>query len=211
MFYFMLYTHYHSIKILNFKSKGKSMTTFTAYTFKGKRTAQEVLNKIEDSYSYGWIDDVAVISKDDLGRIRIHSTWAQDNLGETGLGWGALTGAILGLLAGPGGALASSAATAAAATSSEAALAGAAAGGSLWGLLGLTTDEAIDDPRLDEFGDQLHKDMSSLVLVTGEPYVDEYVNVMGPYQEAPYNGIIIQTNLDDDDIKYISKKIKQYS
>ena len=186
------------------------MATFTAYTFNGKKTAQNVLNRIEDSYTYGWVDDLAVISKDDLGRIRIHSTWAQDNLGEAGLGWGALTGALLGLMAGPGGALASTAATTL--TSSEAAAAGAAAGGSLWGLLGLTTDAALDDPRLDEFADQLTDDSSALVLVTDEsPYTDQYVEAMQTYVIDPYNGVIIQTDLDSDDIKYLSKKVKQYS
>jgi len=156
--------------------------------FDGKKSAQEVLNQLEDSSNdYPWIDDVAVVSKSSKGHLVIHSTWAQDNMGEQGFGWGAFTGAILGAMAGPGSALA-----------------GAALGGSLWGLFGIAMDDAFDDPKLDEFGAKLTKDTSALVLVGDE-------NIMSDYEVAlaPFNGTIIETNLDETDIKYIKEKIKQ--
>jgi len=163
------------------------MATFTAYMFDGKRTAQKVLEDLENSSNtYLWIDDVAVVSKNKLGLLRIHSTWAQDEMGATGLGWGALTGALLGLLAGPTGALA-----------------GAAMGGSMYGLMGAAIDLAVDDPKLDEFASQLKKDSSSLVLVTDENYLNEYEAAL-----APYEGTVIQTYLNEDDIDYIRKKLK---
>ena len=163
------------------------MATFTAYMFDGKRTAQKVLNELEDSsIAYLWIDDVAVVSKNKLGLLKIHSTWAQDEIGAAGLGWGSITGALLGALTGPKGALA-----------------GAAMGGSLYGLMGATMDAAFDDPKLDEFGADLKNDTSALVLVTDETYLEEYESVL-----TPYNGTLIQTDLNEDDIDYIRKKLK---
>ena len=163
------------------------MATFTAYMFDGKRTAQKVLDELEDSANdYMWVDDVAVVSKSKLGLLKINSTWAQDEMGAAGLGWGALTGALLGLMAGPSGALA-----------------GAAMGGSLYGLMGATMDLAFDDPKLDEFGAKLKDDSSALVLVTDETYLNEYEATL-----APYEGTLIETELNEDDIDYIRKKLK---
>jgi len=163
------------------------MAYFTAYLFNGKRTAQKVLEELEDSANdYMWIDDVAVVAKDKMGALKINSTWAQDEMGAAGLGWGAFTGALLGLMAGPGGAMA-----------------GAAVGGSLYGMLGLTMDMAFDDPKLDEFGNKLQKDTSALVLVTDTENMSDYELVI-----EPYGGELIQTELNEDDIDYIRKKLK---
>ncbi|RUM72136.1 MAG: hypothetical protein DSZ12_04465 [Sulfurovum sp.] len=163
------------------------MAVFTAYLFDGSRTAQKVLDALEDSpNAYVWIDDVAVVSKKEDGRLKIHSTWAQDETGKTGFGWGAFTGGLLGLMINP-----------------AAALAGAAVGGSLWGLFGLGVDEIVDDPELDKFGKELKKDTSALVLVTQEGYENEYETAL-----TPFNGKLIQTNLDETDVKYIKDKIK---
>ncbi|RUM75666.1 MAG: hypothetical protein DSZ12_03225, partial [Sulfurovum sp.] len=66
------------------------MAVFTAYIFQGANTAQNVLEKLENlDEDYLWIDDVAVVSKKKNGRLHIHSTWAQDNMGASGFGWGA--------------------------------------------------------------------------------------------------------------------------
>ena len=163
------------------------MATFTAYLFDGKRTAQKVLDELEDSSNgYRWVDDVAVVAKDKLGLLKINSTWAQDEMGATGFGWGAITGGLLGLMTGPGGALA-----------------GAAMGGSLYGLMGATMDLAFDDPKLDEFGERLKKNTSALVLVTDETYLNDYELAM-----EPYGGVLIETDLNEDDINYIKKKLK---
>jgi len=164
------------------------MVQFVAFIFEGKRSAQKVLFELEDSSNdYPWIDDVAVVSRDKLGHLRIHSTWAQDNMGEQGLGWGAITGAILGSLAAP-----------------ASALAGAALGGSMWGLFGTAMDDAFNDPDLDKFGAKLEDDSSALVLVGNEKSMSEYEVAM-----APYGGVIFKTGLDKDDIDYINKKINK--
>ena len=48
-----------------------------------------------------------MVSKSKYGSIRVHSTWAEDDSDVgAGTGFGALTGGLIGLLLGPGGALA---------------------------------------------------------------------------------------------------------
>lgn len=162
------------------------MVTFTAYVFNGKVTAQKALEELENSSkAYRWIDDIAVVSKSNSGRLSIQSTWAQDETGAAGFGWGAFTGGLLGLMAGPGGALA-----------------GAALGGSIWGIWGVMVDDIFDDPKLDLFASDLKRDTSALVLVTDEEYLSDYEVAM-----APYEGTLIQTELDEADVDYIRKKL----
>lgn len=51
----------------------------------------------ENPTPYAWIDDVAEMSRSKHGRIRVHSTWAQDDseVG-AGAGFGAVTGGVIG-------------------------------------------------------------------------------------------------------------------
>ena len=80
------------------------MYGFEAVVFNGKRTARKALDTLEDhAPAYVWIDDVAVLARNKLGFVSIYSTWAQDdrNIG-AGASWGMITGALLGLIAGPG-------------------------------------------------------------------------------------------------------------
>ena len=101
--------------------------------------------------AYGWVDDAAVVSKSKYGSIRVHSTWAEDDSDVgAGTGFGALTGGLIGLLLGPGGALA-----------------GAVTGGSLGALLGMADEVALDDPKLDDFAAALKHDTSALIPAGG--------------------------------------------
>jgi uncharacterized membrane protein len=137
---------------------------------------------------YPWIDDAAVVSRSKLGIIRIHSTWAQDDTSVgAGTGVGAVTGALVGLLLGPGGALA-----------------GAATGGSMGMLFGVADEVAFDDPRLDDFAESLAKDTSALILVGEQPALADFTSVV-----QPLGGKIIETNLDEDDIKALRKALKE--
>ena len=163
------------------------MVKFKAFTFKGKKTAAKAFHTLEDySPEYYWIDDVAVLSRNKHGHTRVHSTWAQDETGEAGLGWGAITGGLIGMLAGPGGALA-----------------GAAVGGGLMGLIGASADVVLDDPKLDDFASVLDKDMSALVLVAEEATVADFATAV-----EPFGGEVIDTDIDEDDIKMLRKKLK---
>ena len=163
------------------------MVAFKAVTFKGKKTAAKAFYTMEDySPEYLWLDDVAVVSCSKHGHLRVHSTWAQDSSGSAGLGWGAFTGGLIGLLAGPGGALA-----------------GAAVGGSLGGLLGLSEDVAFDDPKLDDFAAALDKDTSALILVGEEATLLDFGAAV-----EPFGGEVIDTNLDEKDVKALKKALK---
>ena len=163
------------------------MVGFKAFVFQGGKTGMKALDTLEDyTPVYPWIDDVAVVSRSKHGHLKVHSTWAQDDSGKKGLGWGAVTGGLIGMLAGPGGALA-----------------GAAIAGSLGGLIGKGVDASFKDPRLEQFAAALDKDTSAVVLV-GE---DETLTDFGTAVE-PIGGEVIDTELDEYDVKAIRNALK---
>jgi len=163
------------------------MYGFKAFVFKGKKTAGKAFETLEDRLPvYPWIDDAAVVSRSKLGTVRIHSTWAQDDSAVgAGTGVGALTGGLLGMVLGPGGALA-----------------GAAMGGSVGALFGVANEVAFDDPRLDEFAASLVKDTSALILVGEKATLADFTSAV-----QPFGGTVIETNLNDDDIKALRKAL----
>jgi uncharacterized membrane protein len=161
------------------------MYGFKAFVFDGKKTAGKAFDALEDyTPAYVWIDDAAIVTKSRHGSVRVHSTWAQDDSAVGGgTAFGAITGGLLGLMLGPGGALA-----------------GAATGGSLGFLFGASADLAFDDPRLDDFADALVNDTSALILVGEEATLADFVSAV-----EPFGGKIIETGLDEDDIKALRK------
>jgi len=162
------------------------MVGFKAFTFNGKKTAAKALHTLEDySPEYYWIDDVAVVSRSKHGHLRINSTWAQDNEAAKGLGWGAVAGGLIGMLAGPGGALA-----------------GAAVVGSLGGVLGMDEDAAFNDPKLDAFAESLERETSAMILVGEEATLADFYSAV-----EPYGGEVIETDLDEKDIKALRKAL----
>ena len=165
------------------------MNGFRAFVFDGKKTARKAFDTLEDyTPTYEWIDDVAEMSRSKNGSIRVHSTWAQDD-GEVGAGtgFGAVTGGLIGLLLGPAGALA-----------------GAAVGGSLGAMLGTADEIAFDDQRLDDFAAALDYDTSALVLVGEEATLADFVSGV-----EPFGGKVVETDLNEDDIKALRKALKE--
>ena len=165
------------------------MYGFKAFVFDGKKTARRAFDTLEDyTPVYEWIEDVAEVSRSKHGTIRIHSTWAQDD-SDVGLdtGFGAVTGGLIGLLFGPGGALA-----------------GAAVGGSLGALLGAADEIDFDDPKLDEFAAALSNDTSALILVGQEATLADFVSAV-----EPYGGKIVETDLNEDDIVALRKALRK--
>jgi len=165
------------------------MYGFKAFVFNGKKAAGRAFETLEDHAPvYPWIDDAAVVSRSKLGITRIHSTWAQDDSAVgVGTGLGAVTGGLLGTLLGPGGAMA-----------------GAAMGGSVGALFGATDEIAFDDPRLDDFAASLAKDTSALVLVGEKATLADFTSAV-----VPFGGKVIETNLNDDDVKALRKALNK--
>jgi uncharacterized membrane protein len=165
------------------------MYGFKAFVFQGKKTAGKAWSVLEDHMpAYAWIDDAALVSRSKLGITRIHSTWAQDDTAiGAGIGFGAVTGGLLGMLLGPGGAAA-----------------GAALGGSVGALFGVTDEIALDDPRLDDFAEALAKDTSALVLIGEAATIADFTAAV-----LPFGGRIIETNLDEKDIKALKKALSK--
>ena len=164
------------------------MYGFKAFVFDGKKTAGKAFHTVEESAPDDvWIDDVAVLSKSKHGSVRVHSTWAQDDseVG-AGAGFGALTGGMIGLMLGPAGALA-----------------GSAVGGSLGAMIGAGDEVAFDDPRLDDFASSLVANSSALVLVGDEPTLADFTSTI-----EPFGGKVIQTDLNEDDVKALRKAMK---
>jgi uncharacterized membrane protein len=161
---------------------------FEAIVFNGKRTARKALDTLEDhAPAYVWIDNVAILSRNERGFVSIYSTWAQDDRSVgAGASWGMITGALLGLMAGPGGALA-----------------GAATGGSLGALMGVRSEIMLDDPRLDAFAQALDKDTSALILVGEKPTIADFGAVV-----EPLGGKIVKTDLNEKDVDAIRKALK---
>jgi uncharacterized membrane protein len=165
------------------------MYGFKAFVFNGKKTASKAFDTLEDHMpAYPWIDDAAVVSKNKLGFTRIHSTWAQDDSAVgVGTGLGVVTGALVGALLGPTGAAA-----------------GAAMGGSMGAVSGAASNLAFDDPRLDDFTASLAKDTSALILVGEKPSLLDFTSAV-----EPFGGKVIETNLDDKDIKALKNALKK--
>ena len=163
------------------------MYGFKAFVFNGSRTAGKAFDTLEDHMPvYPWIDDAAVVSKSKLGFTRIHSTWAQDDSAVgAGTGLGVVTGALVGALLGPAGAAA-----------------GAAMGGSVGAVSGGVSEVALDDPRLDDFAASLAKDTSALILVGERASILDFTSAV-----EPFGGKVIETNLDEKDVKALKKSL----
>ncbi len=73
-------------------------------------------------------------------------------------------------------------------------------------VFGAATDVALDDPRLDDFATALEKDSSAVVLVGKEAMLDDFSSAFDTY-----GGKVIETNLDENDVKAIRKAMKAAS
>jgi len=164
------------------------MVGFKAFTFNGKKTAAKAFHTLEDySPEYYWIDDVAVVSRSKHGHLRVNSTWGQDSQVGTGLGWGVVAGGLVGALAGPGGALA-----------------GATLGGYVGAVAGAGVEIAFDDPALDDFAASLQRDSSALILIGEEETLGDFLSAV-----EPFGGEVIETNLDEKDVKALRKALER--
>ena len=165
------------------------MYGFKAFVFNGKKTAGRAFDTLEDHMPvYPWIDDAAVVSKNKLGFTRIHSTWAQDDSAVgVGTGLGALTGALVGIVLGPAGVAV-----------------GAALGGTAGAVSGAASEIAFDDPRLDDFASSLVKDTSALILVGEKTTIADFTTAV-----TPFGGKIIETNINEADVKSLRKALKK--
>jgi uncharacterized membrane protein len=166
------------------------MYGFKAVKFDGKRTARKALDTLEDyTPAYVWIDDVAVVSRNHLGFVSIQSTWSADGEVAADTGWGLLTGGLVGMLFGPGGAVA-----------------GAAMGGGFGSMMGLVDETAFDDPVLSDFAKSLDRNTSALILVGEQPTIDDFASAV-----EPLGGEIVSTDIDEKDIKALRKVLKHSS
>jgi len=129
--------------------------------FQDENSADQILAELKAAHQdkLANIEDVAVIRKEDDGRIHIKET--DDMGGGAGAGIGALVGGAIGLLGGPVGVLA-----------------GAGLGAAVGGLAAKLHDAGIDDDRLRQIGDALAPGTSAIVAVVGKEWKDEVHAVM---------------------------------
>ena len=76
-------------------------------------------------------------------------------------------------------------------------------GGSLGALIGAADEVSFDDPALDDFAASLDNDTSALILVGEQATLADLVSAV-----EPYGGKIVETDLDEDDIKALRKAMK---
>ena len=86
------------------------------------------------------------------------------------------------------------------------ALAGAAVGGSIGALLGASDEIEFADPKLDEFAAALSPATSALILVGEEATLADFVSAV-----EPFGGKIVETDLDENDIKALKKGLRKAS
>jgi uncharacterized membrane protein len=75
-------------------------------------------------------------------------------------------------------------------------------GGSMGALMGVTDEIAFDDPRLDDFAASLAKDTSALILVGEKATIADFTSAV-----LPFGGKVIETNLDEKDVKALRKAL----
>jgi uncharacterized membrane protein len=170
------------------------MVNFKAVTFDGRKTAHRVLDALEElDTSYIWLEegDVATISVNQKGHIKVHSTWAQDSTQVSGgIGFGALAGGLIGMLLGPGGALA-----------------GAAIGGSIGGLIGHHENVKFGDLELENFAESLAPDTSALVLLGPQSAIDEFTDELDTLEDYEYAAFV--TELNEEAVDELRKAMKK--
>ncbi len=160
------------------------MYGFAAIVFDGKKTAQMAADSLNDVLpAYVWIDDLAVVSRSELGATHIHIVWALDgsDVGAGG-GWELITGGLIRLFFEPGRAM---------------------AGGSLGAMVGANMEITLEDPRLDEVAYALVKDTSALILVGEKPMLADFASAV-----EPLGGGVFKSDLTEDDITALRKELR---
>jgi len=71
-------------------------------------------------------------------------------------------------------------------------------------LFGVSDEIDFDDPRLDDFAAALAKDTSALVLIGEAATIADFTAAV-----LPFGGRIIETNLDEKDIKALKKALSK--
>jgi uncharacterized membrane protein len=77
-------------------------------------------------------------------------------------------------------------------------------GGSVGTLVGAAEEIAFEDPDLDDFAASLEKDTSALILVGEEETLGDFLSAV-----EPFGGELIETNLDEKDVKALRKALER--
>jgi len=77
-------------------------------------------------------------------------------------------------------------------------------GGSLGAMFGVTDEIVFDDPRLDDFAVSLDLDTSALILVGEAVTIADFASA-----GEPFGGKVIETNLDEKDVKALKKALNK--
>lgn len=146
-----------------------------AYVFNSAVGASSALRQIRppQDLDWGWLDHVAVITRQPSGRVSVDCTWGVEaRAAGAELDWGALTGALLGVLAGPSGPLAS------------------VLGGALPPAVGGDAEVSLYDRTLEEFAAKLQPDTSALVLWGDK---NDFTRLF-----QPFDATLIETTIDGE-------------
>jgi uncharacterized membrane protein len=157
------------------------MSDLVCITFKGRHTADQVLNDLRSMQKEHLVDleDSCVVTRDEEGKLHLKQAVNVVGVGALSGGtWGALWGTLVGLLfMNPLAGL----------------VLGAAAGAGAGALSGALTDYGIDDDFIKSLGAQIYPDSSALFVLLRKVTIDKVLPELGKYE-----GTVLKTSLSNE-------------
>jgi uncharacterized membrane protein len=170
------------------------MSELVCITFKGRHTADQVLNDLWSMQKEHLVDleDSCVVTRDEEGKLHLKQAVNLVGTGALSGGtWGALWGALVGLLfMNPLAGL----------------VIGAAAGAGAGALSGALVDYGIDDDFIKSLGEQICPDSSALFVLLRKVTLDKVVPELGKYE-----GTVIRTSLSNEQEQQLREALTRHT
>lgn len=157
------------------------MSELVCITFKGRHTADHVLNDLRGMQKEHLVDleDSCIVTREADGKLHMKQAVNLVGVGAMSGGtWGALWGTLVGILfMNPVAGL----------------LIGAAAGASAGALSGALSDYGIDDDFIKSLGEKICPDSSALFVLLRKVTIDKVIPELGKYE-----GTVLKTSLSNE-------------
>ena len=170
------------------------MSELVCITFKGRHTADQVLNDLWSMQKEHLVDleNSCVVTRDEEGKLHLKQAVNLVGTGALSGGtWGALWGALVGLLfMNPLAGL----------------VIGAAAGAGAGALSGALVDYGIDDDFIKSLGEQICPNSSALFVLLRKVTLDKVVPELGKYE-----GTVIRTSLSNEQEQQLREALARHT
>jgi uncharacterized membrane protein len=170
------------------------MSEFVCIAFKGRHTADQVLNDLRSMQKAHLVDleDSCVVTRDEEGKLHLKQAVNLVGTGALSGGtWGALWGALVGILfMNPLAGL----------------VIGAAAGAGAGALSGALADYGIDDDFIKSLGEQIGPDSSALFVLLRKVTLDKVMPELGKY-----DGTVMKTSLSNEQEQQLREALERHT